>query len=87
MAEYLGIITLIAYLLGLNIERWPRLGYLLTWPFRIVLPFQCYYAMGSDIEGVFVGLGFSILLSFELVNHAGLAWLLALACFVLPSLF
>lgn len=68
MIELIGMIgfgTLVLYYLAtIIIADMPSLGYFMTFPVRIALPIMSYHTYGS-VEGLLIGAGLALILSFE----------------------
>lgn len=62
---YVGIASMaLYYLSSLIMEDMPSLGYFMTFPLRLAFPIYTYHTYDS-IEGLMIGSGLSLILSFE----------------------
>lgn len=62
---YIGIASMVIYYLSVLImEDMPSLGYFMTFPLRIAFPVYTYQTYGS-VEGLLIGSGLALILSFE----------------------
>lgn len=83
MSTELTIASILMFAIGMPLsDRMPKIGYMMTFPLRLLLPFAGYDSLHGTIDGLCIGLAISFLLSFE---HT-IFWKLGLLCFIVPSL-
>jgi hypothetical protein len=59
------LLAIVAYIFSVPImAKMPRFGYMLSWPLRLALPAGCYANIPS-LEGLLLGVGLSVFMSFE----------------------
>ena len=83
METAIALIAILGFLLAPSLmEKMPRLGYLMTWPVRLLLPFAASQAHSDPMTGASIGVGLALLFSFEY----DFCWKLGLLVLVGPSL-